>query len=382
MNRRLPIAIILVALCLVHAILLILPPTLYETYFTIIRPVAYIIILIFAQLALPRTLKAYPGRATLTMVAILGIVIYLAANFIFGLFMQFGHNSMNLSLLGTLKNCWAFFILIIFREIIRNNIMTHVREKQKYFVLAIVTIVFSFTSLDGLQGIINFDLFQQIDWFFVIFLPAITINLWFTYAAMHGGIRSNLIFALSYNALIYFSPILPDIPQILEAIITYCVVFIMFIIYDSVEWVAKRRNAIKLEYKNRRRWGWSTIPAVFLVVCLLFGVGAFPVMPVAVASNSMAQEFRRGDLIYIEKAPPSDLKINDIVQYTTGNISVVHRIVDIRHDSTRGRYFIFKGDENPLPDIFPVYDEQIVGIVVLKTPLLGLPALLFQGLKE
>jgi signal peptidase len=382
MSRRLPIIIILVALILTHVILLFLPSALYETYFTIIRPVAYIIILVFAQLSLPRTIKSYPGKQTILMVSILGIVIYLAANFILGLAMQFGHNSMNLSLLGILKNFWAFFVIIIFCEIIRSNIMTHVGEKRKYLIVAIVTVIFSFISLDSLQGILRFDMFQQIDWFFIVLLPIIATNLWLTYSAMHGGLRGNLIFILSYNALIYFSPILPDIPRILDAIITYCIVFIMFIVYDSVEWFSKRHSGITIEYKDRRRWGWSIIPATFLVLCIMFGVGVFPVMPVAVASNSMVQEFRRGDMIYVERTSPDDLEVGNIVQYSQGNISVVHRIIEIRHDSTRGRYFIFQGDENPLPDIFPVYDDQIVGRVVAKTPLIGFPALLFQGLKE
>jgi signal peptidase len=353
----------------------------YETYFTIIRPIAYIAVFIFARFSLGNTRRIHPGKKTLVMVAILGIVTYIALSFVFGISTQFGHNSMNLSFTGILKNFWAYFPLIIFSEYIRSLIMVNVREKRKYLILCIVAIIFSFISLDNLQGVIRFDLFQQIDWFFVVLLPIVVLNFWFTYSAMHGGLRGNLIFALSYNAIIYFSPILPDIPRILDAIITYCIVFMMFVVYDSVEWAATRQSGIAPGYGKRRSWWWLCVPTAFLAVCVMFGIGMFPVMPVAVASDSMANEFRRGDLIYVERTSPDDLQIGNIVQYTMGNISVVHRIIDIRHDTTHGRYFIFQGDENPLPDIYPVFDHQIIGRVVAKTPFIGFPALLFQGLK-
>lgn len=373
---------ILISLTLLHSALFILPPNMYETYFTVIRPIAYSAILAFSVFSLGNPKRIHPGKQTLVMVAILGVIVYIALSFAFGLATQFGHNSMNLSLAGILKNLWAYFPLIVLREYIRSLIMINVREKRKYLILCIVAIVFSFLSIDNILGVARFDLFQQIDWIFVVLLPTVTLNFWFTFSALHGGLRSNLVFALSYNAIIYFSPILPDVPRILDAIITYCIVFMMFIVYDSVEWAATRQPGISTGYKNRRNWGWVPIPAIFLSICIMFGIGLFPVMPVAVASNSMAKEFRRGDLIYVEKTDPNDLKIGNIVQYTASNMSIVHRIIDIQYDTTRGRYFIFQGDENPLPDIYPVFDHQIIGRVVAKTPLIGFPALLFQGLKE
>jgi len=381
MMRRVSIIIILSLLATVHAVLFFLPTSLYETYFNIIRPVTYIIILIFAYLTLGRTLKIFSGKKTLVLAAVLGVIIYLAINFIVGMFMGFGHNSMSLAPLGIIKNFWAYIVIIIFRENIRSLIVTHVRDKYKRFILPVIVIVFTFMSLDSLRGVVAFDLYQQVDWFFVTLLPILAMNIWFTYAAMNGGLVGNLIFAIGYNALIYFSPILPDIPHILDAIVLYCIVFLMFIVYDSIEWMAQRQDGVKVEYKDRRRWGWTLVPAGFLTVCIMFGIGVFPIMPVAVASNSMSKEFSRGDLIYVEKTSPDELEVGNVVQYNKGNISIVHRIVDIREDSVLGRYFIFKGDENLLTDMYPVYDNQIVGRVVAKTPFLGFPALLFQGLK-
>ncbi|MCL2001915.1 signal peptidase I [Candidatus Saccharibacteria bacterium] len=382
MWRKTATMIILGSMLLVQALLLVLPASLYETYFVLIRPIAYIILLVLAFLSFGKDLKIYAGQRSLLMVVALGLMLYLAANFVFGLFTGFGANVMNLTPMGILRNFWAYIAVIILQEILRSFIMRRVQDKRKYWVLAGVALVFTFASLDSLRSVLGFDLHQQVDWFFVTLLPVAAINIWLTYSAMHGGLVSNLIFMITYNAMIYFVPVLPNITRILDAIITYCVVFVMFIVYDSIEWMAKRQDGINVAFKERRRWMWTVIPGVFLALCLAFGLGLFPLIPMAVASNSMAREFKRGALIYVVRTDPDDLQVGDIVQYTKGRISIVHRIIEIHEDTARGRYFIFQGDENALPDDWPVYDEQIVGKVAATTPWLGFPSLLFQDLRE
>lgn len=377
-NHLINIIVIFTLLIGLHIILLFLPVNYYETYFNIIRPIIYIIITAFAYISLGKTLKIYSGKKTLIMVAILGVIIYLSFNFVVGIIASFGQNSMNLTFLGIIRNFWAYIVLLILRENLRSLIMTHIGEKKRNIFIIITTIIFTFISLDSLQGIIKFDLYQQLDWFFVNFLPILTINLWFTYAAYNGGLIGNLIFAIGYNFLIYFSPILPNIPFIVDAIALYCIVFIMFIIYDSVEWMAKREAGINIAYKEKRNWLWTIIPLVVLIIMLLFGLGFFNIRPMAVASNSMKPEFKRGDVIYIKKVSPDKITVGQVIQYIRGDISIVHRVYEIREDTEKGKYFIFKGDSNNTVDAYPVYSDQIVGIVIAKTPLLGYPSLLFQ----
>jgi signal peptidase len=241
---------------------------------------------------------------------------------------------------------------------------------------------FSFVSLDNLGAVINNGLFLQIDWIFTSLLPVLVMNLYLTYAALHGGLKGNLIFVVGINLILFFSPILPDIPNILDAIAVYCVTFIMFIIYDSIEWRAKRSAGIDVAYKERRHWWWTIPPGGLIVVTVLFGLGVFPVMPVAVVSNSMAREFKRGDIIYVERACPSEINVGDVMQYTHNGIAIVHRVMEIRYDTTLGRFFVLQGDENPLPDPWPVFDNQVVGVVNWRTPLIGWPTVIFSEMRQ
>lgn len=107
-----------------------------------------------------------------------------------------------------------------------------------------------------------------------------------------------------------------------------------------------------------------------------------PVIPVSIASDSMKQEFQRGDLVIvykIKKENMNEIEVGEIIQYRTGNISVIHRIVEINEDYNGRNLYITKGDNNEAVDIYPVKEEQIVGIAKFKMPILGWFALIFKS---
>ena len=72
-----------------------------------------------------------------------------------------------------------------------------------------------------------------------------------------------------------------------------------------------------------------------------------------------------------------NLKVNEIVQYKYESHVVVHRIVKVI-DNNGDRLFITKGDYNDTPDKKPVRPEQIIGVVNIKIPLIGYPAVWFS----
>lgn len=367
---------------LIQLAIFLAPPAFYDTYFNIFRPLAYIALLVFAYFAFGNNQRTYSGKATLTMVAVLGAILYVGFTFTAGLFTGFAKNAMETSWTGLLQNAWSYFLIIIIMEFLRSKIMTSVSKKWQYRMCFIVMAVFAFCSIDNLPNVIRFGLWQQVDYIFTALLPALVLNLWLSYSALNGGAISNLIFIGVYQAVALFLPILPDIPRILDAISLYCIVFIMFMVYDSIEWMAKRQSGIDVQYRGKRHWWVMIFPGAVLAICIMFGLGIFPVIPLAVASDSMKPKFSHGDVVYIVKTNPNDIKLGDIVQYTLGSISIVHRVVDIKYTPDGKRYFVTKGDNNPINDMWPVYDNQVVGKAVAQTPLIGWPALVFEDLKE
>jgi signal peptidase I len=115
-----------------------------------------------------------------------------------------------------------------------------------------------------------------------------------------------------------------------------------------------------------------------------------------VVSGSMEPVFYRGDVVVIEKTDflgineikASDLKIGDIVIYqaTWFKEPVIHRIVGTGTLQNGTPYFIIKGDNNPVPDPSPVYQDQVMAKVVsfgntpMVIPKVGYITLWIRGL--
>ena len=89
-----------------------------------------------------------------------------------------------------------------------------------------------------------------------------------------------------------------------------------------------------------------------------FGYGAAVVL-----SGSMEPTFSIGDLILVKES--KDFQPDDIVVFQTGNVLVVHRIVELRDGTV-----ITRGDANNVEDA-PNRPEYITGVVVGHSPQVG-----------
>lgn len=159
----------------------------------------------------------------------------------------------------------------------------------------------------------------------------------------------------------------------------------------------KEEYFAKQEKTDRFRWVNRTFSAVlFIVMLAVFGLAVYvnvcenthfdniPTVHV-VGSNSMSKihrqntyltengltgQFSRFDLIFTEKIPPQEeLKLYDIVIYDYDGIPIVHRIVKIEepNDGLSGdRLFTLQGDNEPYPDKYPVYYDQMEAIYTGK----------------
>lgn len=83
-------------------------------------------------------------------------------------------------------------------------------------------------------------------------------------------------------------------------------------------------------------------------------------------TNSMDPVLDDGaNAIEISPKNPEDIKVGDIVSYSTGDskYNIIHRVIKISKDK-EGIYFIVKGDNNPSPDPSRIRFNQIKRIVV------------------
>lgn len=108
---------------------------------------------------------------------------------------------------------------------------------------------------------------------------------------------------------------------------------------------------------------------------------------VVVVSNSMEPSIYRGDIVKVENMP-GNIQVGDIIIYKATWIpeEVLHRVTEVRKAENGTTYFIAKGDNNPVQDPEPVYQNQIVSKVVTSNgqpvviPKIGYISLWIRGL--
>lgn len=127
---------------------------------------------------------------------------------------------------------------------------------------------------------------------------------------------------------------------------------------------------------GERRLAWPArwlIAMALLAISLWVAVGPFEVRPALVTGTSMQPNLWMGDIVVTRQIPPGDIRPGDVVRYRSERISILHRVIEVRHQTERYS-FITQGDNNEVPD-YPVDEGQIEGKLVLQVPRLGWLAL-------
>lgn len=104
--------------------------------------------------------------------------------------------------------------------------------------------------------------------------------------------------------------------------------------------------------------------------------------PMVVLSGSMSGDapdhIEVGDLIFVGKAEPEELKVGDIITFMQGSTVVTHRIIEISTDEGGKLQFLTKGDANNTADTDPVSQDDLVGIYKARIPKVGDLAMFMQ----
>ncbi|MGC9071172.1 MAG: signal peptidase I [Acidilobus sp.] len=119
--------------------------------------------------------------------------------------------------------------------------------------------------------------------------------------------------------------------------------------------------------------------STFIATLYLHPSSPTPLTVVVVDGRSMLPTLQSGDLVFVVKVPPSDIRVGDVIVYRfTGNfygiplnnVLIIHRVIDIYyHNGTL--CFVTKGDNNQLPD--PGYPSYCGYVSLYGTDVSGVP---------
>ncbi len=145
-------------------------------------------------------------------------------------------------------------------------------------------------------------------------------------------------------------------------------------------------NVIKICRKHkdekmiRKIWNIVTavlVAAIAIFAILLVGARLFGIQVYAVISGSMEPNYPVGSLIYVKKAEPEEIKVNDVITFVLPNeMPATHRVIEI---DNKNEYFKTKGDNNEEADGSPVHFKNLIGKPIFCIPYIGYAAHYIQN---
>lgn len=319
------------------------------------------------------------GEKEKTQSLIIAMIIYIIIYFLSGLVFGFERTPYSKSLTSIIKNIWFFGSLVVFQELIREDLIKNSKRSVLNFVF--MTIIFALLDIN-ISNISNQFTDVQSGFIFVstILIPATVSSAILTYLVYISGCKSSIIYRLFMLLPPFIVPIVPDYDWFATAIMGITVPLGVYIYLNYVHINKSQR----LSKRERRKYNPAVYVPVFVFIGLLAGfvIGLFKYQPIAVLSGSMSPTFNRGDAVVIEKLntqEKNDLKKGDIIQFVSGTKYVVHRINDITNDEYGNKMFITKGDHNNAVDYDKVHLENVKGKVAAIIPFIGYPSVWLSG---
>lgn len=341
----------------------------YNNY---INPIFWIILSFIIMLSMPKKIINKNKEVKLLQYFFIATLFYIIIYLLSGLLVTFGDNPYSSEFKGLLTNIWITAIPILGREFARYAIVSNSNRKNREKIKIFVIIIFSLIEFNIFKMIPQMTSITVIFKQFVLnIIPTIIKNCLYTQIVQKYSYKSAWIYEMGIKLFLWISPILPNTPWILVAILDITVPLILLIYVNNLiendNRIALKRGGEKQDTKHIIIFGG------LLIVAACFLVGIFPIHLRAVATGSMYPEINVGDAVLVKKIDIKDLKVGDIIEYQIEDQYVIHRIIN--KEEKNGVWELeMKGDNNKSSDAKLVYAEQIQGKVIYKIKYIGFPS--------
>lgn len=340
------------------------------SYSYFIKPIIWFILLIVVYLFYPKKNGPFNfSKKAIMEYSLIASLTFVVLYYSLGLIVGFQYSAFDRSFTGIIKNLWMVTAFLIPREIIRDIFIKGTYKKDRKFMFIAITIIMTLTeisynnyinSVSSIAGLIEVSV--------KTFLPALGINTFLTYLSFKEGYKSSLIYILIIKLISIVIPIFPNEIFFLNIILEFS---IPAFTYLKIEEFLEGHNVMPFE-KNISLFSKICLIG-FMIILLMFTTRMLPYMPTIILSNSMYPQIERGDMIISQKNY-NKIDINDIIEFRQGNMLIIHRVVNIINTS-KGKIYITKGDNNKQKDSGFVTEDQITGKIVFTIPKIGYPTI-------
>ena len=348
-------------------------------YLYYINPLFWIVLAVLLKNTINDVYRSLKIKKEIIYCTIICALIYVMIYMVSGLFLTFGKNPYFTTIKGFIINLWIFGTIIIAKEFIRYKLINNVYGKDKVKIAVLISIVYIIIDI-GINKYISasFSMLMIVEEICQTIIPLIAKNILYSYIAMNSNYLPTLIYEMVTKLYLWISPILPNAPWAMTAIINSTIPVILFlyaryIIYKNLTLKSKQ----EIDAINPK----SMVPFLIIVILgIWFAIGIFPIKPVAIASGSMEKELYTGDIAIIKKCNANDVEVGDIIEYQMEGYTVIHRIMEKKQK--KGEYFfVTKGDNNDTKDEKEVSESQLIGKMIFKVKYLGYPSIWINKLQ-
>lgn len=355
---------------------IIQPQPWWTNYFYYIKPIgAFILIAVLCSRPKIKKRITLRTQGDAKLYAFFAASAYLVSFFMFGIIDGFAGNPYDTSFKGIVINLISTVPIYAVMELLRQELLGHADRKNSLHLQLMVTVVFGLACLNW-KEIGNADLAQLegvVKLLATAVIPEFIKQYYLCILVTSAGVTWSLLTQVAMVCGVYFFPVLPDLKWITQALLN--ILFPLFAAVGLGNAVTIKENRDKRIAKEEGSLTTWLLTCIASIVMVWFSVGIFPVYPTVVLTGSMEPVYNPGDMLLLKRAQTQSLQIGDVIQYQSGSINIIHRIIDMNEEGS----FITQGDNNNAADQEPVKSEQVKGIVVSAVPKVGLPVLLMRS---
>ena len=292
------------------------------------------------------------------LISIISGSLQIIVSIFLAFFTGFGTSPYLSSWLSVVNNLLFFSTNIFGVELLRYFILKNLQIRNKINLIIFVSIIITLVSVPLLK-ITSIDTpLAAFTYIGSQLLPSLSQNGLSTLLAITGGPLASIAYRWTITAFEWLSPILPDLPWILQTVSGVALPILGLYIFTeslSPQVLARHglidRNELRTRRsKGREDLGWI-IALVFSILMVWGSMGMLGFKPMVVLSGSMIPTFNVGDIAITVNTPSTELNEGDIISYYSEDISapIIHRIERI-YDKSGETYIVTKGDANNAED--------------------------------
>lgn len=318
-----------------------------------------------------RPKKSYDGAAAMQIVTIY-VLSYLILIYVLGLVTGFLRNGYSMAPPMILKNSLPVASAVVLLELIRYGMVKRIGDNR----WALFGIVILFSAMSITLNSTAYDLSQPYELYEmigIVVLGGIATNAMLTFVAWKSDLRPILTYSVIMSIYPIVLPILPDLGPFIYSVLAIMLPTILFMRFNEF-FVTKRPIPGR---RKRHKLALATIPALtVLAVVVILVSGIFRYWAMAIGSDSMQPEIKKGDVVIIDQTDKNagDIEEGTVIAFEKDGRIITHRLISVKQISG-GVQIQTKGDNNNDIDAWIVNEKDLVGTVKWKIPFIGWPTI-------